>query len=248
MPSPSSPTEDNQSKSKPASKRKINQKPRRSSLNDQQVRQPHQEPRRSSLDEQHPRELPYETSSPKKQASPPKSPAQQQKSNISRAQPPSPMSSVQMLDKGKGGKIRTQPPKSDNQHMPTRSNCGCNACIHELMVVKNQPAGPKAVFSKEFKEQVQKRKLYLHTTLDSHPKSCRCKDHMEALWCPTKEPSKKPDREAAYASVVKAGEKQGKPPSNVANIRQLFSRAAAPLVRDPRLRKQLQSEDSTSDW
>ena len=156
---PSSPTEDNQSKSKPASKRKINQKPRRSSQNDQQVRQPHQELRRSSLDEQHPRELPYETSSPKKQASPPKSPAQQQKSNVSRAQPPSPMSSVQMLDKGKCVKTRTQPPKSDNQHMPTRSNCGCNASIRELMVVKNQPVGPKAVFSKEFKELVQKMKL-----------------------------------------------------------------------------------------
>lgn len=246
---PPSPPENDQPKTIPASKKKPNEKSGRRSSWDLQ--------KRSSLEEQMVKEPPNTTSSPKKIAASTKDPEKQPKSqNLSRAEPLSPMSSVQVLDKDKGAiskmaergsKRTTLPNQSDKQHTPNRSNCGCNSCIRDLIIVKNQHVGPKGEFSREFKEQVKNTKLYRTTALASHPPSCRCKahmlksfTHMETPQHPPKGERKIPDKEDVEASRIASDSLagQGKSSSNVANIRQLFSKVTDPSVRDPRLRKQ----------
>ena len=119
---------------------------------------------------------PVSTSSPKKEK------------RMEKTEPPSPMSRVQCLDKMQGAvskgsqsKQKTSQIKSDGQHA-NKPDCGCHTCISELAVIKNEPKDPDLKFSKQFRNDVRRKKIYNRKSITNHPEGCKCKSHLEKMW------------------------------------------------------------------
>ena len=122
-------------------------------------------------EEIHPSEKPTSTSSPKKET-----PCKETPNKVS-LPTPSPLSRVTSLGKSKG----VIPKKvKDGQHKDS-PDCGCNACIRELAILKNETIQPGKQISPTFLETVKGRIIHLPVKLAFHPTDCMCRQHILKL-------------------------------------------------------------------
>ena len=70
--------------------------------------------------------------------------------------------------------------KSDGQHA-NKPDCGCHTCLSELAVIKNEPK-ELGKYSKQFKNEVRRKKIYSKKPITNHPLVCKCKSHWEKMW------------------------------------------------------------------
>ena len=98
------------------------------------------------------------------------------------------MSRVQCLDKMQGAvtkgsqtKKKTTQMRTDGQHT-NKPDCGCHTCISELAIIKNEPKEPDQKYSKQFKNEVRRRKIYNKRSMTNHPEACKCRSHLEKMW------------------------------------------------------------------
>ena len=98
------------------------------------------------------------------------------------------MSRVQCLDKmqgavTKGSQIKKKTPQMnpDGQHT-NKTDCGCHTCVSELAVIKNEPRESDQKYSKQFKNEVRRKKIYNKKPMANHPEVCKCKSHLEKMW------------------------------------------------------------------
>ena len=163
---------------------------------------------------------PKSTSSPKRPPHSPKLESQTPRRD-SYSDTSNPLSQVVTLDERTGAieKKKNTGIEDDGQHK-NEENCGCHQCIKKLSIIKQEKIVPGREISTRLREQINKRRLFKHTPLRTHPELCLCRSHLERSHPAPNTPLPK---DQGFIETIK---------NQVSNLRSKFEPPAARI--DPR--------------